>query len=58
MRAEQHNPFRDQLAFWVGPILGALLAGGVYNALIAPAPVVVAHENKPQPGAALFRSKK
>src|SRR5262249_21088747 len=30
------RPQRDQLAYWVGPILGALAAGGIYNVLLAP----------------------
>jgi aquaporin TIP len=31
------DPRRDHLVYWVGPFLGALLAGGAYQALILPA---------------------
>jgi MIP family channel proteins len=30
------NPFRDHAVYWIGPIVGALLAGGVYTTLIMP----------------------
>jgi aquaporin Z len=54
----------DHLAYWVGPILGALLAGGVYNALLMPEEEEEAAAPAGQPGAksaagsTLFRSKK
>lgn len=60
------GPARDQLAYWVGPILGALLAGGVYNALLmpdevehSPSSTTTAHPAGKNPaGSTLFRSKK
>jgi glycerol uptake facilitator-like aquaporin len=32
------QPFRDQMVYWVGPFLGALLAGGAYSSLVLPSP--------------------
>jgi glycerol uptake facilitator-like aquaporin len=64
-RLTQMHPFRDQLAYWVGPILGALLAGGVYNALLMPTEDEEGTEASSTPqggrsaaGSTLFRSKK
>jgi glycerol uptake facilitator-like aquaporin len=64
-RLSQMHPFRDQLAYWVGPILGALVAGGVYNALLmpseedsAPAASTPPATGKSAAGSTLFRSKK
>lgn len=34
---QRQKPFADHLAFWVGPLLGALAAGGLYTSLILPA---------------------
>jgi glycerol uptake facilitator-like aquaporin len=58
------RPGRDQLAYWVGPILGALAAGGVYNVLLAPPEETTDHAShaagasKSPAGSTLFRSKK
>jgi aquaporin TIP len=60
------GPARDQLAYWVGPILGALLGGGVYNALLMPdEPEPTAHATgtpasggKHPAGSTLFKAKK
>lgn len=30
------GPFEDHLAYWLGPIVGALLAGGIYSSWIRP----------------------
>ncbi len=35
-RTLEANAFRDHAIYWIGPILGALLAGGIYTALILP----------------------
>ena len=64
----QQGPFRpyaDHLAYWIGPIVGALLAGGTYIYLIlpseadrapaAPSPVT---PGRATGGSTLFRSKK
>ena len=34
---KDQDPRRDHFVFWLGPFLGALLAGGAYQALILPA---------------------
>ena len=31
------QPFADHMVYWIGPVLGAVLAGGVYTLLILPA---------------------
>ncbi len=33
---EDLHPFRDHMVYWVGPFLGALLAGGAYSSLLLP----------------------
>jgi glycerol uptake facilitator-like aquaporin len=30
------QPFADHVAYWVGPIVGALIAGGIYSMFIMP----------------------
>jgi len=59
----QRGPARDQLAYWVGPILGALLGGGVYNALLMPTEETEHHATPPAgaknpASSTLFKTKK
>ncbi|HZU34311.1 MAG TPA: aquaporin [Gemmataceae bacterium] len=59
----QHELFADHMVYWIGPILGALLAGGAYIYLIlpeeeeAPAPPAVTTAKRSTPGATLSRTK-
>jgi MIP family channel proteins len=54
--------FRDHAVYWIGPIVGALLAGGVYVYLILPdvqeQPAAAAGTSQAVVGATLFKSKK
>ncbi|MBV9123200.1 MAG: aquaporin [Planctomycetes bacterium] len=62
------QPFSDQMVFWIGPVLGALLAGGVYTTLILPSeeehrpghasPPPAGNKVSAGAGSTLFRSKK
>jgi MIP family channel proteins len=62
----QGGPFRDHAVFWIGPIVGALLAGGIYTTLILPpeeegkaAPGTTAPATAPVgAGSTLYRAKK
>lgn len=58
------GPFRDHMVYWIGPIVGTLLAGGVYTALILPPEEdefkesVASTSAKAGVGSTLFRAKK
>ena len=59
------EPWKDHMVYWIGPIVGALLAGGLYTTLILPAeekllsPTDAAHAARPSAvTSTLYRAKK
>lgn len=58
------NPFADNMAYWIGPIVGALIAGSLYSTLVLPAEGTAPPAAAPAAGrpptihGTLFRSKK
>jgi aquaporin TIP len=58
---DAQRPFQDHMVYWVGPFLGALLAGGAYSSLILPAPeeaAAVPTAAKTGPSSTLIRARK
>src|SRR5262249_50296856 len=59
------SPFADNMVYWIGPIVGALIAGSLYSTLVlpaeegpvAPAPATGTGKAQASPGT-LFRSRK
>jgi MIP family channel proteins len=56
-------PFQDHMVYWIGPIVGALVAGALYTSVLFPAetapPVAPPHAEKPAPvTSTLYRAQK
>lgn len=63
---QARRPFTDHMVYWIGPILGALLAGGAYITILPPEELEARPPAPPEPAATgkaagpgtLFRSRK